>query len=85
MAVVGCTDLDTVPEGSTITSEQKAEIVEADPSKSEAGVNAIFSTFSQYMPNSGAIGANRHNDFGYPSVMLFTDANGCNVVSQHNR
>lgn len=84
MAVVGCTDLDTVPEGSTITSEQKAEIVEADPSKSEAGVNAIFSTFSQYMPNSGAIGANRHNDFGYPSVMLFTDANGFDVVSQDN-
>lgn len=27
---------------------------------------------------------NRHNDFGYPSIMMFTDANGIDVVQQEN-
>ncbi|PRZ00317.1 SusD-like starch-binding protein associating with outer membrane [Marinilabilia salmonicolor] len=82
---VGCEDkLDTQPEGSIITSDQKEEVVSKDPDKAVAGVNAIFAQFSQYMPNEDAIGAERHNDFGYPSVMLFTDANGYDVVSEDN-
>ena len=79
---VGCEDLDTLPEGSTQTSEQIAEVVENDPEKAAADVNAIFATFTQYMPNATAIGAERHNDFGYPSVMLFLDHNGYDMVGQ---
>lgn len=81
---VGCNDLDTLPEGSTITSTQKEEVYALDPSKPEAGVNAIYAQFNQYMPNAVALGASRHNDFGYPSIMLFTDANGYDVVSEDN-
>lgn len=80
----GCNDLDTFPEGSTITSKQKEEVYTLDPSKPEAGVNAIFAQFNQYMPNATALGASRHNDFGYPSVMMFTDANGYDMVSEDN-
>ncbi len=36
------------------------------------------------MPNAGALNAERHNDIGYPSVMLFTDTNGNDVVSDNN-
>lgn len=75
-----CTDLDTAPEGSTITSKQKNEIYTLDPSKADAAVNAVFAQFSQYEPNSDAIGA-RHNDFGYPSIMFLTDAGGYDMVS----
>lgn len=80
MLAFGCTDMDTVPMGDIITSDQKKEVVESDPTKAEAGVNAIFSQFSTYMTVTGS----RHNDFGYPSVMLFTDTNGMDYVSQDN-
>ncbi|VBB47212.1 RagB/SusD domain-containing protein [uncultured Paludibacter sp.] len=83
--LAGCNDLDTYPEGSTLTSAQKEEIYKLDPKKAEAGVNAIFAQFSQYEPNYKALGnVGRHNDFGYPSVMIFTDANGYDLVTDDN-
>jgi starch-binding outer membrane protein, SusD/RagB family len=83
--LTGCEDLDTSPDGDIITSSQKEEVLSKDPSKAEAGVNAIFAQFSQLYPNRIALGdVKRHNDFGYPSVMMFTDCNGYDVVSQDN-
>lgn len=82
--LAGCVDLDTLPEGNTVTDSQKEEVYKSDPSKASAAVNAIFAQFTQYMPNQTALGASRHNDFGYPSVMMFTDMNGCDVVSDDN-
>ena len=76
----GCADMDTYPEGDIVTSDQKNDVVATDPSKAEAGVNAIFSQFSAYMPITGT----RHNDIGYPSIMLFTETNGFDFVSQDN-
>lgn len=84
VAFAGCEDMDTLPQGSTVTPPQKDEIAAQDPSKIEARVNAIFAQFNQYMPNEGALNAARHNDIGYPSVMLFTDSNGNDVVSDDN-
>lgn len=83
-ALGGCVDLDTLPEGSTVTDSQKEEVYKNDPSKASAAVNAIFAQFNQYMPNRTALGASRHNDFGYPSVMMFTDMNGYDMVSDDN-
>ncbi len=79
-----CNDLDTLPQGNDVTSKQKESTYELNPERAEAGVNAIFAQFNQYMPNETALGAARHNDFGYPSIMLFTDANGMDVVSDDN-
>ncbi len=84
LTFAGCEDMDTLPEGSTVTSSQKEEIGQQDPTKIAARVNAIFAQFNQYMPNAGALNAERHNDIGYPSVMLFTDTNGNDVVSDNN-
>jgi len=83
-ALTSCEDLDTLPEGDVVTSSQKEEVSANDPSKAEAGVNAIFAQFNQYMPNSGALGASRHNDFGYPANMMFMDHNGYDLVSEDN-
>lgn len=80
----GCNDLDTLPLGNDVTSKQKEETYLLSPERAEAGVNAIFAQFNQYMPNATALGASRHNDFGYSSIMLFTDANGMDVVSEDN-
>lgn len=84
LGFTACEDLDTMPAGNTLTSEQKEEVAKLDPGKAIAGVNAIFAQFNQYMPNATALGAERHNDFGYPSVMMFTDANGYDMVSDDN-
>lgn len=74
---IGCQDLDTQPEGQIITSDQKEEVYGLDGSKAEAGVVGIFAQFSTYMINGG----DRHNDIGYPSIMIFTDMDGHNMVS----
>lgn len=80
LTLASCTDLDTAPEGSTVTSDQKNDVINAMPERGEAGVRSIFSGMSVYMPNYDAIGS-RHNDFGFSSVMYFTDANSEDVSS----
>lgn len=84
LLMVGCADLDTTPDGDYITEKQKQETVSANPDRAEAGVNGIFAQMKAMMPNKTALGAERHNDFGYPSVMLFTDTNGFDMVSDNN-
>lgn len=80
LLMVGCADMDTMPEGELVSPEQKADIVDALPERAAAGVTGIFAQMSAYEPITGS----RHNDFGYPSIMLFTDQNGMDVVSQDN-
>lgn len=75
VAFVSCEDLDTLPQGNTLTTEQKGDIIAAKPERGEAGVRGIFAGMNVYMPNYTALGASRHNDFGFSSVMYFTDAN----------
>lgn len=77
-----CVDMDTFPENDIITSDQKENVIANDPSKAEAGVTAIFAQFSSYMT---AIPSNaRHNDIGYPAIMLFTETNGIDYLSSDN-
>ena len=84
MAFTACEDLDTAPEGATLTVEQKGTIGEAMPQCAEAGVRGIFAQFNVYMPNKIALNASRHNDFGYSSIMFFIDANTEDLVSGDN-
>src|SRR5690554_7993602 len=62
-----CNDLDTLPQGNDVTSKQKEEAYGLNPERAEAGVNAIFAQFNQYMPNETALGAARHNEIGRAS------------------
>ena len=82
LALNSCVDLDTYPEDKIITSDQKEEVAESDPSKAEAGVNAVFTQFSSY--GSIITETERHNDIGYPGLMLFMDTNGADFVSKDN-
>lgn len=78
--LVGCADMDTTPEGNIITTDQKTDVIKNDPSKAAAGVNAIFSQFSTFQTVTGS----RHNDFGYPAIMLMLDTNGFDFLSSDN-
>lgn len=80
LALSACEDMDTTPNGGWVTEDQKKEVYNNDPSKGLAGVDGAFKKFNSYMPNYSSVGS-AHNDFGYPSIMLFTDANGEDAVS----
>ena len=67
-----------------MTDSQKETVSTLNPERGVAKVNAIFSTFNQAFPNSSALGAERHNDIGYPTVMLCLDSNTEDVVSDNN-
>ena len=85
--LVGCVDMETQPGGATVTSKQQEEIGITNPENFlKTSINAIFASLKAYMPVTGdnGTGTNRHNDFGYPSIMMFTDANGFDVVSEDN-
>ena len=70
-------DFETQPEGGTVTSAVKELVLSADPAKAEAGVNAIYTQFNAYMAVTGS----RHNDFGYPALMMLFDSDGYDFVS----
>lgn len=74
---VACNDLDTEPLGSTITSDQKADVIRRDPAMISASTNAIPTMFKQY----GNVLGNVHLDFGYPSIMLCLDSRTADMVS----
>lgn len=84
LLLASCADLETEPGGSTVTSAQLEEMSNTNPANMiSSSVNAIFSSFKAYMPVTGN-DAERHNDFGYPSIMMFTDNNGFDMVSSDN-
>ena len=75
MLTVSCADLDTEPEGSTVTADQKASVVENNPDRVSASVAGITTMFSVYQNV-----ASTHDDFGYPSIMLTLDHHGIDLV-----
>ena len=72
---VSCADLDTAPQGSTVTADQKAEVAANDPSKVSASVTGITTMFSVYQKSFTA-----HHDFGHASMMLFLDSRGIDFI-----
>ncbi|MBO4984925.1 MAG: RagB/SusD family nutrient uptake outer membrane protein [Bacteroides sp.] len=77
LALVGCADLDTAPLSSTVTADQKSEVVAANPAMVKAGVTGISANFTVF---GATYGEGQHNDFGYPSIMLMTDSRGTDMV-----
>ena len=74
--LVGCNDLDTEPQGSTITSDQKSEVASVDPSKVFASVSGIPSMLKVYCAIS-----TDHYDCGWPANFLFLDQRGEDMYS----
>ena len=78
-----CTEiLDTEPEGSTFTEDQKKAIVEASPDRLDADINGLYSTLGKQFGIFPA--SERADDFGYPSVCLSADLNGADMWSPDN-
>ena len=76
VALVGCNDLDTEPTGSTINSTQKVEVIAKDPAKIKASATAISSIANTY----NLLGGDRHDDYGYGSLMMMMEHRGQDMV-----
>lgn len=78
MSLVACNDLDTEPNGysNRVSTEQKQDAVEKNPDLASAGVVGISSTINQY----SSVYTDNHCDYGWPSLMLFLDSNGPDLV-----
>ena len=76
--LVGCNDLDTEPLGSTITADQKEAAVAANPERVKASITAMTSAFYNF---GKVFSESYHNDLGYPTIMLWTDSRGADLVS----
>lgn len=79
---VSCSDLDTFPESGIVTDEQKTQIVENNPERLQADINALASIFTEILPNY--TGQAFHNDFSYPAVCIQSDGNGADMVSDNS-
>jgi tetratricopeptide (TPR) repeat protein len=78
MSLASCADIDDQkPEGSTITEEQKAQTLEAVPSRIKAGLVGMYRTMS--VPNT-YFNSNRADDGGFFSCALSFDLNASDMV-----
>jgi hypothetical protein len=78
-----CTDLDTVPEGGVLTSEQDQETSAAIPERVAAKITGMFSSIAtQYYIFGSA--SSRDDDCGFPAVCLSQDLNGPDMVGDNS-
>lgn len=82
LLVSSCMDqLDTYPEGGTITQDQKDEISAHDPSKLDADLQGMYSSFTNAFNTFGR-DANIHFDYSYPAIMMILENCGADMVSE---
>lgn len=76
VALSSCDNLDTEYLGYFVSTEQKVETLEKNPSMALAAVTGCFATFSQYLSVYG-----NHFDFGYPAIMIGLDLQGNDMIT----
>lgn len=73
-----CVDLlDTLPEGGTLTEDQKKKAVEANPQLLAADIAAMNANM---IARGGILGSDYHNDFGFAAACLYMDSNGADMT-----
>lgn len=75
-------DLDTTPEGNTMTEDQKKEVYNHNPEKLEADVLSLYSSMIELLAIYDWYGGQLHFDFGYGAVMLMMDSWGQDMPSE---
>ena len=84
LALVSCSTMDEMlPEGMFMTSQQVNDAVTAIPDRAEADLAGIYS-FAGQAHSTFTTNGSIHNDFGYPSVCMFQDCNGPDMVCDNS-
>lgn len=82
MSLTACDDwMNAGPEGGTKTADQKSDAASQNPSAAAADLSAIYAQFIQLYAGLGGLGIERHNDFGYAAICMFTEEQGQDLVS----
>lgn len=80
VSLVGCNDLDQAPLSSTVTEDQKKQIIEENPEMLFASVNSLPTmTSSRFALYKGD--PRLDTDFGVPSIFMITDHRGQDMPS----
>lgn len=74
-------ELDTYPEGGTVTQDQKDEITEKDPSKLDADLQGMYSGLTSAFNTFGR-SENIHFDYSYPAIVLMLETSGADMPSK---
>lgn len=77
--LVSCVDLDTAPQGGTVTSEQKQMVAEMNPAAIEAELAGLST--SMFGSNNVFAGSGRADDFGFPACALSWDCQSADMSS----
>lgn len=76
-----CNDLDVQPQGSTVTTDQKEEVVKIDPEKASAAVTGLAGQMTSFGSLTGGSGSNEHWDIGIPALFIQMDERGQDMYS----
>ena len=78
LGLFSCSDdwMTTAPEGDTKTADQKADAGQKNPESAAADINAMYAQMITLYAGLGDLGYSRHNDFGYASICILTEACG---------
>ncbi len=82
LTTTSCSDLDTEPNGGTLTDGQLNNVLTQDQSKLKSEVVGMYANMIEYGAISQWAGTTNHFDFGYASTMLMLDASGQDEPSQ---
>lgn len=74
--MTSCYDLDTSPMSSTLTEDQRQEIIDQDENKISGLVNGIYANYNGWQLCYGDL-----LDFGYPAIMLQLDSRTVDFLS----
>ncbi|WP_296007586.1 RagB/SusD family nutrient uptake outer membrane protein [uncultured Alistipes sp.] len=82
-ALIACAgDLDTAPEGDTMTEDQKQEVLTQDPAKLESDVLSLYSSMIELLAIEEWSGRTLHYDFGYAAILMMMDSWGQDTPSE---
>lgn len=75
---ISCVELNTEPQGGTVTSEQKTLVAKMNPKALEAELAGLSTSL---FGNGVVFGGTRADDFGYPAVALSLDLQAADAIS----
>lgn len=82
LVVVSC-DLDKFPEGSTVTQDQKNEVVELLPDRISSELNGLKTGLYTY--SNLLIDNNNHMDYGFPAACLIYETAGQDLLTYNDQ
>ena len=82
MVVVSC-DLDKFPEGSTVTQDQKNEVVELLPDRISSELNGLKTGL--YSHTNLLIDYNNHMDYGFPAACMIYETAGQDLLTLNDQ